>query len=235
MTATEIVRELEALGAASYKKVLLNHGAREPIFGVKIEELKKIRKRTGTDHLLALDLFATGIYDAQYLAGLVADPGRMTADDLQRWLATSNCRAISATTVAWVAAESPHGRELAMEWLASPDEDRAQAGWAALSSLVAISGDSRLKPEELERLLQLVERTIHQQPNYVRYSMNGFVIALGSYVDRFTDAAILAGERIGPVSVDMGNTACAVPYAPAYIEKVRSRGAVGKTRKRARC
>jgi 3-methyladenine DNA glycosylase AlkD len=235
MTAAEIVTELEPLGRASYKKVLLNHGVREPVFGVKIEELKKIQKRTRTDYLLALDLYATGIYDAQYLAGLIADETRMTVEDLRRWLATSNCRAISATAVAWVAAESQHGRELALDWIESQDEDSAQAGWATLSSLVALAKDSRLDLAELERLLGHVERTIHQQPNHVRYSMNGFVIALGSYVRELTDQAIRAGERIGPVSVDMGNTACLVPYAPAYIEKVRLRGAIGKKRKRAQC
>ncbi|HTE19929.1 MAG TPA: DNA alkylation repair protein [Armatimonadota bacterium] len=235
MLATEIVTELEPLGKASYKKVLLNHGVREPVFGVKIDALKSIRKRTRTDYQLALDLYATGIYDAQYLAGLIADETRMTVNDLRRWLATSNCRAISTSAVAWVAAESRHGRELAVDWIESNEEDSAQAGWATLSSLVAVADDSRLDLDELERLLGRVERTIHQQPNYVRYSMNGFVIALGSYVRELTGQAIRAGEKIGPVSVDMGNTACSVPYAPAYIEKVRLRGAIGKKRKTARC
>ena len=79
------------------------------------------------------------------------------------------------------------------------------------------------------------EQTIHRQPNRVRYAMNGFVIALGSYVRELTEPAIRAGERIGPVSVDMGDTACAVPFAPDYIRKVETRGSLGKKRKTARC
>ena len=38
MTAAEIVEELRPLGKDSYKKVMFNHGAREPYFGVSIEE-----------------------------------------------------------------------------------------------------------------------------------------------------------------------------------------------------
>ena len=38
-------------------------------------------------------------------------------------------------------------------------------------------------------------------------------------------------EKIGPVSVDMGDTACKVPYAPDYIQKVQKRGTIGKKRK----
>ena len=149
MTAAEIVKQLEALGTDSYKKVLLNHGIKEPVFGVKIEELKKIQKRIRKDYQLALDLYDTGIYDAQYLAGLIADEARMTEKDLRHWLAKANCIAAMRDIVAWVAAESRHGHELALEWIESKQEDAAQAGWATLSSLVAIKDDSRLDLAEL--------------------------------------------------------------------------------------
>ena len=68
MTAEEIVKELKPLGKDSYKKVLLNHGIREPMFGVKIEDMKKIQKRIKKDYQLALELYDTGISDAMYLA-----------------------------------------------------------------------------------------------------------------------------------------------------------------------
>ena len=85
MTAPEIIEELKALGSPSIKKVLVAHGAREPFFGVKVEDLQKIRKRVKVDHDLALDLYETGISDAMYLAGLIADDMKMTKADLNRW------------------------------------------------------------------------------------------------------------------------------------------------------
>ena len=42
-------------------------------------------------------------------------------------------------------------------------------------------------------------------------------------------------EKIGQVTVEMGDTSCKVPYAPDYIQKVKSRGTVGKKRKTAKC
>jgi hypothetical protein len=83
--------------------------------------------------------------------------------------------------------------------------------------------------------LQQVEKKIHAAPNRVRYGMNGFVIALGGYVKSLTDTAIKTAEKIGQVKVDMGNTACKVPYAPDYIKKIQTRGTIGKKRKSARC
>src|SRR5437763_15554226 len=106
MTANEILDELRPLGRDSYKNVLLKHGIPEPVFGVKIEELKKFQKRLGKDYRLALDLYDTGVYDAMYLAGLIADEACMTKKELQSWVSRSSCAAISEYTVAWVAAES---------------------------------------------------------------------------------------------------------------------------------
>src|SRR5437870_8540683 len=128
MTAKTILAEIKPLGNLSYKKVLFNHGVAEPCFGVKVEHLKKIQKRIKNDYQLALDLYDTGIYDAMYLAGLIADDERMTKRDLQRWAEKSR-GGLCCYTVAWVAAESPHGHEMALKWIASKQERIATAGW----------------------------------------------------------------------------------------------------------
>jgi 3-methyladenine DNA glycosylase AlkD len=235
MTAREILEQLKGLGNEGYKKVIRNHGVQEPFFGVKIEELKKIQKRVKKDYQLALDLYDTGNYDAMYLAGLIADEAKMTKKDLQHWLAKAKSRPLRQWTVPWVAAESNHGLELALEWIESKKEEVAMAGWATLANLVALNEDSELDLDMLAELLERVRKSIHQQPNFVRYTMMSFVIALGSYVRDFTAAAIKAGEEIGKVSVDMGDTSCKVPYAPDYIRKVKERGSIGKKRKTVRC
>jgi len=234
MTAKEILAELQPLGREGYKKILLNHGATEPCFGVKIEELKKIQKRVGTDHRLALDLYDTGNYDAMYLAGLIADDAKMTKKELQRW-AEKACDPLAGSTVPWVAAGSPLAREIALEWIESDKEFVAEAGWGTLSCLVSIKDDAELDLSELKQLLQRVQRTIHDAPNSVRYKMNSFVIAVGSYVKALNDFAREVGEKIGKVTVDMGNTACQVPFAPDYIRKVEKRRAIGKKRKSVKC
>jgi hypothetical protein len=202
---------------------------------VKVEELKKILKRVKKDYRLALDLYATGIYDAMYLAGLIADDAKMTREDLRAWQESSRCDATSSWTVAWVAAGSPHGWEMGLEWIESPNELTAIAGWSTLSSLVGIRPDADLDLDALKGLLERVGETIHQQPDRVRYSMNGFVIAVGTYVEPLTELALEIGRKVGTVQVDMGKTACKVPFAPDYIEKVRQRGAIGRKRKSAKC
>jgi 3-methyladenine DNA glycosylase AlkD len=235
MTAAEIVEQLRPLGSESYRRTMLRHGVQEPVIGVKISELKKHQRRIKKDYQLALDLYATGIYDAMYLAGLVADESRMTRRDLKGWLASANSEPLCGFVVAWVAAESDHGWDLGLEWIDSKKQPVASAGWATLSGLVAVKADSELDLTELKRLLKRVERTIHEQPDRVRYHMNNFVMALAIYVAPLTDAAVSAAERIGVVTCDMGDTDCKVPFAPDCIEKARARGNIGRKRKTVRC
>lgn len=233
MKAAEIVEELKPLGAENIKKIMLKHGAKEPLLGVKIEELKKFQKKIKKDYQLALDLFDTGIYDAMYLAGLVADDMKMTKADLNHWAANSKSTGIAEYTVPWVASEGRYGHEVALEWIDSKDEMVARAGWATLASLVALKPDAELDLVELKALLKRVQKTIHDAPNRVRYVMNGFVIAVGTYVTALTETAVDLGKKLGKIEVFMGDTACQVPFAPEYIEKARKKGA--KKRKTVKC
>ena len=235
MTANDILDELKPLGSDSYKKILFRYGIQEPVFGVKIEHLKKIQKRVKKDYQLALDLYDTGVYDAMYLAGLIADDQKMTKKDLRKWAKNGNSASLCGFTVAWVAAESNHGRELALEWIDSENENVASAGWATLAGIVALEDDADLDLAELKRLLTRAQKTIHNEKNHVRYVMNSFVIAVGSYVKPLSDLAIQTAKKIGAVTVDMGDTACKVPSAAEYIKKIEKRGAIGKKRKTVKC
>lgn len=234
-TAQDILDELRRLGSAGYKKILFNHGIQEPCFGVKVSDLKVIQKRIKKDYQLALDLYATGVYDAMYLAGLIADDAKMTRADLERWVQNSTHFALAGSTIPWVAAGSPSGWELALEWIDSPKEFVAAAGWGTLGSIVSIKPDTALDLPALKMLLKRVQREIHAAPDRVRYQMNHFLIAVGAYVAPLTEEAIATGEKIGKVTADLGDNACEVPYAPDYIRKIAARGSIGKKRKSAKC
>ena len=142
---------------------------------------------------------------------------------------------LSEYTVAWVATESPYGRDLAMKWMRSKQESVATSGWCTYAGIVATKPDEELDLAEVEELLNHVVERIDAAPNRVRYTMNGFVIAVGAYVKPLLKQAKRVAKTIGKVSVDLGDTVCKVPLASAYIEKIESSGRVGKKRKMIKC
>jgi 3-methyladenine DNA glycosylase AlkD len=235
MTAKDIMKELESYGDSTTKKTLMRHGAREPFFGVRVADLKKILKKTKKNHELSLELYATGNSDAMYLAGLMADETKVSEAHLQHWVENAYWSYLSEYAVPWVAAETAFGFKLGMKWIKSSEENIASAGWSTLSSYASLNDDSKLDIEAYSKLLDKVAKDIHKADNRVRYAMNNFVIAVGTYINSLTDKSIEIATKIGQVYVDMGGTACKVPLASDYIHKVIKMNKVGKKRKSARC
>jgi 3-methyladenine DNA glycosylase AlkD len=236
MQVDDILSELRGMGSPSVKKMLINnHDVREPCFGVKIGDMKTIVKRVKTDHQLALDLYATGNYDAMYLAGLVADDDRMTKRDLQRWVSQAQGGALATSTVPCVAAQGRFGWDMATKWIDTSKDHVVSAGWATFSCLVALRDDADLDIVVLKQLIDRVQKSIHTAPDAVRYAMNNFVISVGCYVKPLTKHALTVAEKIGVVTADQGDNACKIPFAPDYIRKVEKRGTLGKKRKTVKC
>src|SRR3989339_200556 len=227
MTLNEVINALQSAGSEQTKKTYLTHGAKEPLFGVKAADLKTLQKKLKKNYTLALELFATGNSDAMYLAGLIADEKQMTKSDLNRWAQQAYWYYLSEFTVPWVAAETPFGWDLAQEWIESEKDNVASSGWATYSNLVTLKKDADLPFPLLQQLLNRVSETIHRSPNRVRYTMNGFVIAVGSSVKPLTAEAEKTAQTIGKVRVDVGKTACKVPLATEYIGKIKNSGRWG--------
>jgi 3-methyladenine DNA glycosylase AlkD len=229
--------DLESKGSEQTRKIYARHGM-DPtrIFGVSVANLKGIAKTIKGQQTLACELYATGNMDAMYLAGIVADGAKLTKAQLNGWAeAAAGHQMISEYTVPWMTVDHPNGRELALAWIKSKKEHIAAAGWAAYAGLVSLQPDDKLDLQEIQSLLEAVVKGIHAAPNRVRYTMNSFVIAVGSYVKPLHEHAKAVARQIGAVSVNMGETACKVPLATEYIEKVEAAGRLGQKKKTIRC
>jgi 3-methyladenine DNA glycosylase AlkD len=170
-----------------------------------------------------------------YLAALISEPKKMTKAQIQNWAEKAYWYMLSEYPVAWTTAESNFAEELAEEWIKSDKENIASAGWATLSSLIAIKDDDEISTEKVEDLLKYISKNIHKAQNRVRYTMNGFVISVGTYFKPLLEKSKLTAKTIGKVNVETGGTSCKVPLATDYIEKVEKMGRVGKKRKTSFC
>jgi hypothetical protein len=235
MTLESVMAGLKAKGSEKTRATYVRHGIpAERAMGVSVADLKVIAKGLKGQQAVALELYATGMMEAMYLAGMVAKGSLMTRGELTSWAqGAAGMSMVAEHTVPWVTVESAAGRELAMEWMRS--KELAPSGWCTYSGLVATLPDEALDLKEVERLLGVVVTEIDAAANRERYTMNGFVISVGTYVAPLLGAAKAAAKQLGDVSVDVGKTACEVPVAEAYIAKVEGMGRVGLKRKTIRC
>ena len=236
-TVTSIMSALKSKGKEQTRKLYSRHGM-DPkrVLGVSTADMKLIAKTIRGQQDLALELSKTGIMEAMYMAGMVADGAKLTAADLNGWLdRAEGLQMVSEYTVPWLTVENPQARTLALRWIKSKKEHIAAAGWCTYGGLLALKPDNELDLAEVESLLNTVVKQIHKAPNRVRHTMNLYVISVGGYVTPLLAKAKAAARQIGEVTVDMGETACKVPDALAYIEKMESMGRIGKKRKTMRC
>lgn len=230
----QVMAELKKCGNEKTRQIYQRHGARN-LFGVSVADMKVIAKSIKGQHELACRLYATGNDDAMYLAGIVADGALMSKKELDQWAKGAGWYMVAEYTVPWVAIESPHGCDMAIKWIGSKKESIASTGWATYAGLVSYYPDEQLDLPEIDRLLETVKSEIHQQPNRVRYTMNGFVIAVGGSVKRLHQQAKQVAAKIGKVEVEMGDTSCRVPLATDAIAKMETAGRVGKKRAKIKC
>src|SRR5208283_5671444 len=151
-TVPSIMAELRSKGKEQTRKIYARHGMDpERVLGVSAADLKVIAKTIKGQHAQACELYATGIMDAMYLAGMVADGSKLTREQLNQWAADAvGLQMIAEYTVPWVAVENPHGRALALQWIKSKKEHIAAAGWSTYAGLLSTQPDDQLDQAEIQ-------------------------------------------------------------------------------------
>ncbi len=144
----------------------------------------------------------------------------MTGAQLDHWAKTAWWQMLSEYAVPFVAAENAKAFSVARKWMKSKQASIQSSGWSTYGLGMSIRPDEQLDFAEIETLLSTVEQQIQQAENRVRYVMNGFVIAVGTYVKPMLDHAKQTAKRIGAVDVNVGDTSCKIPLATEYISKV---------------
>jgi len=235
MELTEIMDELKSLGTERTKKIYMNKGAKEPVFGVAISAMKPIFKKIKYNQPLAEQLYASGNYDAMYLAGMIAEPKKMVEEDFDRWIEGAYFHMISDYIVAVTIAETDIAFTVADRWIDSGKELTMSAGWSCYDWLLGTRKDSEFDKEKLLAMLNRVGDTIHNQPNRTKHAMNNFIMSVGiSYLPLHEEAKKIA-QKVGKVDVFMDKTLCQTNVATEYIQNAVDKERLGFKRKHVRC
>ena len=219
MQLEAVMQRLESQGTEQARKIYRRHCTNTSAFGTSFADMRKLAKEIKRDHALALELWATGIFEARVVATMIADPGQLTAEAAEAWVGEMTGHPLTDELVNNLLVKTPYAGEKAVAWVDSPLEFVGRAGW----HLVAVSAKAGRDTLDYTGLLAQIEREIHSAPNRKREAMNNALMAIGIYRRDLSEAAIAAAERIGPVDIDHGETSCKTPLATEYIRKALSR------------
>ena len=221
MDLEAVMTQLKSLGTAQNVKTYQRHGAGNNVFGVSFSDLKKLSRKIGTNHELAMQLWETGNSDARSLSMLLADPDDVTPTLATQWMKDVNYY-LHGNEVASVVARSSSGLSKMRQWRKQKSEYARATGYAILCSMLKDDPDA-VENDECRRIMKDVELEIHRSPNRARHAMVMAVIAIGVFKRELSEEAIETGQRIGDVDVDHGETDCSTPKIAAYINRALSR------------
>jgi 3-methyladenine DNA glycosylase AlkD len=223
-TLKDALRQLEALGdeklrAYNAKSSVFGAGAGDNQFGVQLGDIRKVAKQIKTNHALALELWATGNVDAQFLATLIMEPKKLSAQEMDRLVRSISFVRVADWLLSYVLANFPDKETLRTDWMDDDDRWAARAGWQLTASRVAKSPDGL----DLPALLDRIESEMTEARPEVQWTMNNTLATIGIHHPKLRKRAIAIGEKLGVYRDYPVSKGCTSPFAPIWIDFMVSR------------
>src|SRR5688500_5116990 len=213
MTVKEALKELKALGDEKVRKLNAKSGAGDNQFGVSLGDIRVLAKKIKTNHELALSLWDTGNVDAQFLATLLIQPKKLSAQEMDRMVRSITFVRVADWLNAYVVRQHPDKEALRQDWMAADDRWAARAGWDLTAERVAKSPDGL----DLPALLARIDSEMASALPEVQWTMNNTLANIGIHFPKHRKRAIAIGEKIGLYRDWPVSKGCTPPFAPIWI------------------
>jgi|CXWL01.1.fsa_nt_gi 3-methyladenine DNA glycosylase AlkD len=221
MTLQEALDTLKSLGNESVRVHNRKFGAGDNQFGAKLGDIRKLAATMKADHQSAMDLWDSGIIDAQLVAILLIKPKKLSADELDRMVREATFSQVADWVNAYLVKEHPEKEALRVRWMADADPWAARAGWGLTSGRVARSPEGIDVPTLLDR----IEAEMATAPAPTQWTMNSCLANIGIHHPTLRTRALAIGERLGIYRDYPTSKGCTSPFAPIWIaEMVRRQG-----------
>jgi 3-methyladenine DNA glycosylase AlkD len=189
------LRWLEAHASKAARDGMLRYAIpNDHALGVRMADIQKLAKQLGRDHALALELWKTGVYEAQMLSAYVDEPARVTRAQMDAQARAFDNWAICDTLCFALWVHTPHAFAKIRKWATSRHEFVKRAAFALLAS-VALRNTTAADGEFL-RCLELIEKAAVDERNFVKKGVNWALRGIGSRNRVLNEAAITLSKEL---------------------------------------
>jgi 3-methyladenine DNA glycosylase AlkD len=191
----DILIELQSLGSEKDRAGMARYGINvENAFGVSIYELRKVAKRLGTDHDLALALWAIGNHEARLLACFIEDPKAVTKEQLESWVKDFDSWDICDQATTNLFDVTDFGWSKAIDWAKRDEQWVKRAGFTLMAGLAV--HDKSASDREFIGLLGIIEQASFDDRNFVKKAVNWALRNIGKRSQTLNSRAITCAQRI---------------------------------------
>jgi 3-methyladenine DNA glycosylase AlkD len=179
----------EQLGGMAKYGIAIEHR-----LGVSVPDMRKLAKEVGKDHKLALDLWRTGIGEARIVAGMVADPAKLTEEQMEDWVKGIKSWDVCDQVCMNLFEKSQLAWKKIVDWSGREEEFVKRAAFSLIACLAW--HDKKAGDDRFIKLLPLIVREATDERNFVKKAVNWALRNIGKRNLNLNKAAINTAKEI---------------------------------------
>lgn len=165
--------------------------------GVSVPDMRNIAKEIGKDHQLALELWDTGIPEAMIVAGMVAEPDKLTEEQMEDWVVDINSWDICDQVCMNLFEKSPYVEQKIFEWSAREEEFVKRTAYALIACLAWHDKDA--SDQAFTKYFPVIKNGSTDDRNFVKKAVNWALRNIGKRNIELNQAAIQVAREIQAV------------------------------------
>ncbi|MBD3180894.1 DNA alkylation repair protein [Candidatus Poribacteria bacterium] len=163
-------------------------------YGISIPNLRKMARKIGKDHSLALKLWASDIHEAKILASMIDEPKEVSESQLEKWVTGFDNWEICDQCCMNLFEDIDTAYQKCFEWSERSEEFVKRAGFVLMARL-AVS-DKKAEDCKFQQFFPVIKRESDDNRNYVKKAVNWALRQIGKRNRNLNKQAIKVAEEM---------------------------------------
>jgi 3-methyladenine DNA glycosylase AlkD len=195
LDADQVIDHLKSLGDPKAVEGMARFGIQSNnSFGVSVPKLRTFAREIGHDHVLALELWETGLHDARLLATMIDDPEQVTIEQMDKWVLNFDSWDVVDGACGNLFDKTPFAPAKAREWCKREEEYVKRAGFVLMAELAV--HDKKAKDKLFLDFLASIMGGASDKRNFVKKAVNWSLRQIGKRNMNLNKAAVSIALRI---------------------------------------
>jgi 3-methyladenine DNA glycosylase AlkD len=162
--------------------------------GISVPDMRKIARENGKDHEVALELWDSGIPEAQIVAALIAEPDKLTEQQMEHWVKDIYSWDVCDQVCMNLFDKSPLAWKKIHDWSKREEEFVKRTAFSLIACIAW--HDKTIPDEKLIELFRLIKTAATDERNFVKKSVNWALRHIGKKNKNLNQSAINLAKEI---------------------------------------
>lgn len=195
--------------------------AGEKRLGVSVPDMRKIAKGIGKDHQLALELWDTGVPEGMIVAGMIAEPDKLTEPQMEDWVVDINSWDVCDQVCMNLFEKSPLVEIKIYDWSQREEEFVKRTAYALIACLAW--HDKAASDEKFIQYFPVIVAGATDERNFVKKAVNWALRNIGKRNQALNKAALKVAYEIKEIDAKSARWIASDAIRELESEKIQVR------------